>query len=56
LPQVVSHDRVGTVCCERWGERPVAFVVPAGKFSKKDLREEFADESLVEGQAPDARE
>ena len=27
-----------------------------GKFSKKDLREEFADASLVEGQVPDARE
>jgi fatty-acyl-CoA synthase len=24
-----------------------------GKFSKKDLREEYADESLVEGQVPE---
>jgi fatty-acyl-CoA synthase len=24
-----------------------------GKFSKKDLRDEYADESLVEGQAPE---
>jgi len=27
-----------------------------GKFSKKDLREEFADESLIEGEAPESRE
>jgi fatty-acyl-CoA synthase len=89
----VSEATVIGVPHERWQERPVAFVVPAGgvdvesledellamlredfpkwwlpddvveideipktatgKFSKKDLREEYADESLVEGQAPE---
>jgi len=98
---VMAHEAVDEAAVigvphERWGERPVAFVVPAegadrealpdgieallredypdwwlpdavefidavpktatGKFSKKDLREEFADEPLIEGQTPDARE
>jgi fatty-acyl-CoA synthase len=95
---LMAHDDVTEATVigvphERWQERPVAFVVPAGgadvdaledelldmlredfpkwwlpddvveideipktatgKFSKKDLREEYADESLVEGQAPE---
>ncbi|PSP51069.1 fatty-acid--CoA ligase [Halobacteriales archaeon QH_3_68_24] len=98
---VMAHEAVDEAAVigvphEKWGERPVAFVVPAegadrealpgeieallredypdwwlpdtvefidavpktatGKFSKKDLREEFADEPLIEGQIPDARE
>ena len=98
---VMAHEAVDEAAVigvphEKWGERPVAFVVPAegadrealpdgieallredypdwwlpdavefidavpktatGKFSKKDLREEFADEPLIEGQTPDARE
>jgi fatty-acyl-CoA synthase len=95
---LMAHDDVTEATVigvphERWQERPVAFVVPAGdvdvdalegelldmlgeefpkwwlpddvveideipktatgKFSKKDLREEYADESLVKGQAPE---
>jgi len=92
----VSEAAVVGVSHEKWGERPVAFVVPGdgadraalpgeieallredypdwwlpdtvefidavpktatGKFSKRDLREEFADASLIEGQVPDSRE
>jgi len=94
---LMAHDDVTEATVigvphERWQERPVAFVVPAGegnedleadlmamieaeypkwwvpddvvyidevpktatgKFSKKTLREEYADESLVEGKAPE---
>jgi fatty-acyl-CoA synthase len=44
-----------------WAPDDVLFVeeIPktaTGKFSKKDLREEYADESLVEGKAPEAKE
>jgi len=98
---IMAHDEVSEAAVigvphEKWGERPVAFVVPVdgadrealvdevaalvredypdwwvpdavefidavpktatGKFSKKDLREEFADESLIEGAAPESRE
>mgnify|MGYP000094322634 FL=1 len=98
---IMAHDDVSEAAVigvphEKWGERPVAFVVPVegadrealveevaalvredypdwwvpdavefidavpktatGKFSKKDLREEFADESLIEGDAPESRE
>jgi fatty-acyl-CoA synthase len=41
-----------------WRPDDVDFIEEApktatGKFSKKDLREEYADESLVRGQVPD---
>ena len=52
-------DRVGTVCWNHDRHFETYFAVPktaTGKFSKKDLREEFADEPLIEGQTPDARE
>jgi fatty-acyl-CoA synthase len=44
-----------------WAPDDVLFIeeIPktaTGKFSKKDLREEYADESLVEGKAPESKE
>jgi fatty-acyl-CoA synthase len=98
---IMAHDEVSEAAVvgvphEKWGERPVAFVVAAegadrgrlveevlamlveeypdwwlpdevefvdaipktatGKFSKKDIREEHADPSLVENSAPERRE
>jgi fatty-acyl-CoA synthase len=44
-----------------WAPDDVLFIeeIPktaTGKFSKKDLREEYADQSLVEGKAPESKE